>query len=411
MPEQEQKKVTDYCLALQPICDQHLRHVGDELLYRASVNARAAVIDNPLVATARVCNIAFYEMGREALSGPRELFFNTPREWLVNPDLLPPVADRIVLEVLESVEGDAEVIAALRNIKALGYRIALDDFVLNKATSPLLALADIVKIDLLNNGINEQELELYKSYGIQLLAEKVEDFDTFKRCRDLDFTLFQGYFYARPEVRQSQFIKRSSNKAAQLRLLAVLNEREPEYDKLESLMAQDSPLCIRLLRLCNSPLYRRQCEISSLRQAMILVGFSGLRKLIIVILLADNNPCNLLLLPKALTRAAMCERLAEESQHDHPDSAFLVGILSMMDTLLDEPLDKLCLQLPLSEAVREALLKQQGRLGEILRLTIAYEDARLGSASQVVVQRLNRCYMNSVSWANNLLIEVADTDK
>lgn len=406
MPETLKRQSSDYCLALQPICDQHLRHVGDELLYRSSQHARSAQIEDPLVATARVSHMAFYEMGVEALTGHRQLFFNVPREWLFNPDLLPPVTERVVLEILEDIAGDAEVIEALQQIKSLGYCIALDDFVVTQATLPLLDVADIVKVDVLNDGIRDADLAIYQSRGLTLLAEKVEDFKTFQHCRDLGFTLFQGYFYAHPEIRPSQF-NRNGNKTAQLRLLAVLQDENAEFEVLEPLLAQDPQLCIRLLRLCNSPLYRRECVIASLRQAMILVGFSRLRKLIVVVMLADSNPFNQLMLPKALTRASMCEKLAEETHADSPDSAFLVGILSMMDILLEEPLDKLCVQLPLSEEVKLALLKRQGRLGEILRLTIAFEEARLGTASQAVVERLNRCYLSSVCWANQLLGEVS----
>ena len=406
MPETKHKRpnnnvVGDYCLALQPICDQHLRHIGDELLYRNNQYAKIAHIDNPLVATARVAHMAFYEVGIESLTGSRQLFFNVPREWILNPDFLPPVTDHIVLEILEDIEADQEVVDALKHIKSLGYQIALDDFVLSDANVQLLELADIVKIDVLNDDMYEDNVQQYLSRGLILLAEKVEDFITFQRCRDLGFTLFQGFFYAHPEIRPSQFTRRG-NKPAQLRLLAALNEPDPEIHQIEALLAQDPQLCIRLLRMCNSPLYRRASQISSLRQAMLLVGLIRLRKLIVVLMLADNDPCQLLLLPKALTRARMCELLAAEMQLESPDSAFLVGILSMMDSLLDEPLDKLCLQLPLSHEVEKALLSKKGKLGEILRLTIAFEDAQLNTSSSAVLNRLNRCYLISVSWASQM---------
>ena len=394
----------DYCLALQPICDQQLRHIGDELLYRSNQYAKIAQIDNPLVATARVAHMAFYEVGIESLTGPRQLFFNVPREWILNPDLLPPVTEHIVLEILEDIEADEEVVHALRHMKSLGYRIALDDFVLTEANRQLLEFADIVKIDMLNSPICENSVEDYLSRGLILLAEKVEDFVTFQRCRELGFSLFQGFFYAHPEIRPSQF-KRSGNKPAQLRLLAALNDNDPNIDHVEALLAQDPQLCIRLLRMCNSPSYRRVCQISSLRQAMLLVGLVRLRKLIVVLMLADNDPCQMLLLPKALTRARMCELLAIEMKIQSPDSAFLVGILSMMDNLLDEPIDKLCLQLPLSPEVEKALLIKKGKLGEILRLTIAFEEAQLNTSSRSLLERLNRCYLNSVSWATQMIGE------
>jgi c-di-GMP-related signal transduction protein len=139
-----------YCIALQPICNARLEHVADELLYRSSAKAGVAEIDDQVTATARVCNAAFYETGVEALCGTRKLFFNAPREWLLKPELLPPDVDQVVIEVLESVEGDPEVLEALKELKARGYTLALDDFVLTEATRPLLDLADIIKLDLVS---------------------------------------------------------------------------------------------------------------------------------------------------------------------------------------------------------------------------------------------------------------------
>ncbi|TVQ74698.1 MAG: EAL domain-containing protein [Oceanospirillales bacterium] len=246
-----------YCLALQPICDLNLRHVADELLYRSSINAVSAIIHDPIQATARVCNVAFYETGIQALCGDRKLFFNAPRDWLLNPDLLPPDTDQVVIEVLEDVEGDQEVIDALQLIKSLGYKLALDDFVLTEKTLPLLDLADIIKLDILHSLPTPEDLQIYKEKGLTLLAERVEDHDIFEKCKALGFTLFQGYFYAKPVIDHSTAIKRGGNDGAQLQLLSELQKKELDYDALENLLAQDPQLCIRLLKMINSPRYRR----------------------------------------------------------------------------------------------------------------------------------------------------------
>ena len=131
-----------YCIALQSIYHENLRHVADELLYRSSASPKSAEIEDDLVATSRACNVAFYETGVESLCSERKLFFNAPREWLLNPDFLPPSPDRMVIEVLESVEVDSDLLIALKKIKELGYTIALDDFVLTSKTRPMLPFAD-----------------------------------------------------------------------------------------------------------------------------------------------------------------------------------------------------------------------------------------------------------------------------
>ena len=394
-----------YCLALQPICDIRLHHVADELLYRASTSAEEAVIDDPVQATARVCNVAFYEAGIQALCGERKLFFNAPRDWLLNPDLLPPDADQVVIEVLEDIKGDAEIIAALRQIKDLGYTLALDDFVLNDRTRQLLDLADIIKLDVLHGLPTPEELTVYQEKGLTLLAERVEDQQVFDACKALDFSLFQGYFYAKPVIDNTTAIKRGGNHGAQLQILAELQKVNVDYDALENLLSQDPQLCLRLLRMINSPRYRRVNNITSIRQALMLLGVKRFKALVITLVLANDDPMNMLLLPETLTRAAMCETLARDYKED-PDSAFMAGLLSMASIMLNEPLETLCQQVPLSAEVKTALLKHEGQLGKILKLVIAFEQARLQRINHQVIAKLNRCYLESRVWASEILIGI-----
>lgn len=393
-----------YCIALQPICDTQLSHVADELLYRASSGAQSAVIDDPMMATARACNAAFYETGIEALCGNRKLFFNAPRDWLLTPDLLPPNPEQVVVEVLENIEGDPEVMHALYEVKARGYTLALDDFVLTPKTSALLDLADIIKLDMLEQPPKAGELDLYKAKGIRLLAEKIEDQESFEACRDLGFSLFQGYFYARPSVKNPSSVKRGRNQGAQLQLLGELQKPEVDFDTLEALLAQDPQLCIRLLRMINSARYQRLNEINSLRQAMLLFGLQRLRTLVMTLVLANDDPFNMLLLPEVLTRAAMCQRLAKDFT-ENPESAFMTGLLSMANLIFNQSLEELCNQMPLSPQVKSALMDQSGQLGKILKLVIAFEKANLRSLNDQAITQLNRHYLDSRRWANEILID------
>ncbi len=391
-----------YCLALQPICDLKLHHVADELLYRASTTAEVAVIDDPVQATARVCNVAFYEAGVQALCGERKLFFNAPRDWLLNPDLLPPDIDQVVIEVLEDIKGDQEIIEALTAVKKLGYTLALDDFVLNDQTRPLLDLADIIKLDVLNGIPSSEELRIYQEKGLTLLAERVENHDIFELCKELGFTLFQGYFFAKPVIDDTTAVKRGGNHSAQLQLLAELQKQDIDYDALESLLALDPQLCIRLLRMINSPRYRRVNTITSIRQALMLLGVKRIKALVMTLVLANDDPLNMLLLPDTLTRAAMCESLARDYKED-PESAFMAGLLSMACIMVNEPLETLCQQVPLSAEVKVALLQHEGQLGKILKLVIAFEEARLQRVNHQAIAKLNRCYLESRVWASEIL--------
>lgn len=381
--------------------------MADELLYRSSTSAATAIIDDPVQATARVCNVAFYEAGIQALCGDRKLFFNAPRDWLLNPDLLPPDTEQVVIEVLEDVEGDPEILAALHEIKARGYTLALDDFVLTESTRPLLDLADIIKLDVINSLPEAEDLELYKRKGLTLLAEKVENHEVFDACKQLGFTLFQGYFYAKPVIDNSTAIKRGGNHGAQLQLLGELQKADIDFDTLENLLAQDPQLCIRLLRMINSPRYRRANTITSIRQALMLLGVKRLKALVMTLVLANDDPMNMLLLPETLTRAAMCEQLARDYKED-PDSAFMAGLLSMASIMLNEPIESLCQQIPLSVSVKSALLEQQGQLGKILKLVMAFEQAKLSRLNSQAVAKLNRCYLESRVWASEMLTGIHD---
>lgn len=401
MPDQISSS-PDYCIALQPICDAQLRHVGDEMLYRHSRESAHAVIDCGLTATVRACNTAFFEIGLEALVGHRTLFFNAPHDWLLNPELLPPQHDQLVIEVLESVTVDRQLIQRLEHLRELGYRLALDDFILTPATRPLLELADIIKVDMLEP-LDEANIEIYQQHDLQLLAEKVEDLQIFKRCESLGFTLFQGYFYARPEVHAESHRNRESNHAAQMQLLEILYRPTPDFRELEYLLVQDPELCVALLKQANSAAHRRMHAISSIHQALTVLGLQRLRQLVTMLMLARNGPASLLMLPQLLTRAAMCEALARQFSPQSLDEAFTVGIFSLMHVLLGESRKHLLDSLPLSESIKQAINHGHGEPGRILRLVLAHEQGKLAGVSEELITRLNHTYLQSRSWTTTQL--------
>lgn len=393
-----------YCVALQPICDADMRHLADELLYRASSQEEVARIDDHLVATARVCHTAFYEVGLEKLVGRRELFFIAPREWVLQPENLPPPSGQLVIEVLDP-QLDEDFLNALRQVRQLGYRIALADFELTAQTSPWLDVVDIIKVDLLQP-VNQERLQAFKQQGLQLLARRVENLDTFEQCRQLGFNYYQGYFYARPEVSQAYPLERGSNRSAQIRILTELQMPEPDYQVLEPLIAQDPHLAYLLLKLTNSPLYRRRAEVTTIHQALSTLGLDRVKSLVTTLMLANNGPVSRLALPLALTRAAMCERLAASIQGLGERQAFMAGLMSMMDVLMGLPMDTLLKELPLSNEFKAALVSRDGRLGQLLTLVQAFEKSRMAGKSPELVERLNQVWMLSQIWVNQVLMEV-----
>ncbi len=396
----------NYCIALQPICDSKMRHIADELLYRSSATATFAQVDDQLMATARVINATFLETGLENLIGNRKLFFNAPREWILKPELLPPHPEQVVVEVLESVTGEPEIVAALKKVRELGYDVALDDFILNDQTRPLLDVASIIKVDLFEP-VLEADIAEYKRRGIRLLAEKVEDLETFNRYKDMGFEMFQGYFYARPEVHKETSRKgRANNHSAQIRILSELQSGEPDYQLLENYIAQDPQLTFMLLKFVNSAAYRRRSEITTIHQALNTLGLDRVRSIVTTVMLANNGPASRLLLPQALTRARMCEFLAEGTSNIDPRSAFMLGLMSSMDLLMAMDMTELMTHLPLTQEIKNAIMLREGRLGKLLNLVMGFEHAQLDGRSPELIAKLNKAWIQSVKWSNEVMSQV-----
>jgi len=393
----------NYCIAMQPICDGDLKHVGDELLYRESASATFANVadDEAMIATARVYHIAFYEVGIEQLVGRRRMFVNAPRDMLLKPELLPPNPAQLVVEVLESVAGDSEVLASLRRIRSLGFEVALDDFVLTRETEPLLEAASIIKIDM-TQPVDEQAIARYQMQGLRLMAEKVEDMATFERLRAGGFELFQGYFYARPETRKAIPNSRSNNHAALLRLVSALYRCNADLKEIERIVAQDASLTFLLLKYANSALFHYRGKIETIFQVLLTLGLTQVRNMAVTMLIANNGPASKLLLSRALTRADMCERLAKPSSLS-AESAFLAGLLSMMGPLLGTSLPALMKELALSNELIDAILERKGPLGSLLRDVESFECAQVEGWPHKRIEMFNRTWMNSQVWTTKIL--------
>ncbi|MBB5213937.1 EAL and HDOD domain-containing protein [Parapusillimonas granuli] len=400
---QESLPLQNYCIAMQPICDGDLKHVGDELLYRDSATATFANVadDQAVVATARVYHIAFYEIGIERLVGKRRMFVNAPRDMLLKPELLPSNPDQLVIEVLEDVAGDPEVVESLRRIRSRGFDVALDDFVLTPETEPLLEVATIVKVDMLQP-FDEPAVARYKRMGLRLMAEKVEDFDSFERLRAMGFELFQGYFYARPETQKTLSNTRNNNHAALMRLVSALYRCNTDFKEIERIIAQDAALTFLLLKYANSARFHYRGKIETIFQVLLALGLKPVRNMAITMLIANNGPASKLLLSRALTRADMCERLAKPSMLG-AESAFLAGLLSMMGPLLGKPLPELMKDLSLSADLIDAVLTRGGPLGVLLKDVEAFENANTAGWTPERVETFNRTWMKSQVWTTEIL--------
>jgi EAL and modified HD-GYP domain-containing signal transduction protein len=370
MPE----TIAEIFIGRQPIMDRSLKVVGYELLYRSGDQNHASFQDGN-VATARVIANAFLEIGLDKLIGDKLAFINLPRNFIVGDVDLPLKQDQLILEVLEDVELDEEVLAALANLAAKGYRLAMDDVVNADDIEPVLAIVDIVKIDLMS--VDREKLPgqvvRLKHHKVKLLAEKVENQKELDWCMELGFDLFQGYFLGKPVLIREKHLATST--AVVIQILAEISSAEADVQKLETLMMQDVSLSFKILRLINSAAFGLTNEVISLKQGLGILGFRKLRVMLGYLLLdqADNKPQELMVM--ALVRGKMAELLAERVGIEDSGAGYTAGFFSVLEALMDVPFSEILEQVNLGSEIKSALLQRSGQLGEILGCVLAYENA------------------------------------
>jgi len=390
------------CVARQPIFDDAMAVRAYELLYRASAEDLHARIIDGATATARVVVGSVAEIGLERLSGGADVHLNLPRELIVDPAALPLAPERTVLEVLESVRPDAAVIAGIRAYRERGFRIALDDFVSAGHDEVLLQWADIVKIDLLLEPMHRwaQTTAMLMDRGLEIIAEKIETREQFELCRALGIHGFQGYWFQRPETFVAQ--RASSNRLVTLHVLSALQDPECPMAILERLVQQDLGLVYRLLRVINSGYYNLPRSVTSVTDAIRLLGQDSLRRLCTIMALAafDDRPQELLV--NALIRARMCELLSAIAHPNHAAEMFLAGLLSHIDALLGVPMAEAVQSLPLAKELEMALIFHTGPIGAILKSVLTFErgDWFASVVEGVDLAQMQLAYLDAVGWAD-----------
>jgi EAL and modified HD-GYP domain-containing signal transduction protein len=351
---------------------------------------------------------AIMDIGLDDLVGVVPAWVNVPRGALVTGQyqFLPP--QRVVVEVLEDVSADPDVILALRAARQAGYRIALDDFVLREDTRALVQYADYVKVDVLGKDEESlrRELVALARPGLRVLAEKIETPDTRNAAVRAGYDLYQGYFYARPEIVPGRRLSLDRNSL--LRLLAELQDVSTPLERIEELVASDIGLGVRLLRYVNAVSIGVRTRIDSLRHAIVMLGLNRLRQVVSMLLLAGLHEKPSELVTLALARARMCELLGARSSGD-PHQHFSVGLLSLLDAFLDQPLEQILKELPLAEELLLALLEREGELGSSLAAVEACERADWDSAElrRWDPAELRSCYVDAVGWSSRVQSSLA----
>ena len=389
----------------QPIFDRDRKAVGYEILFRSGHVGAARVIDGSM-ATATVMLNALTEIGLERLVGARSAWINLTRDAALSGlgMTLPPAAT--CFEILEGQLVDDELLEAITTLRRAGYRIALDDFELSPAQEPLVPLADYVKLDyaaLGPEGFAEQ-LEMLASYDVQVVAEKVETQEEHVHCMELGCDLFQGFFYKKPEVLSERRI--NLNRGSTFQLIVALQNPTIELEDLERLIALDVPLSVRLLRYLNSAFLGVGRRVTSIREALILLGTDNVRRWATLTVMSGIEGKTSELTVTALSRARFCELAGVEAGLDG-SQLFTVGLFSLLDAMMDAPLEVALADLPFSSQIRNPLLHHSGRMGEILAAAIALESDNPDEAA-ALVQNARRIHVDALIWAQAAAAQLAD---
>lgn len=394
-------------VARQPIFDRGLRVYGYELLFRSSLEN---VFSNPDGdhASSKTIADSFFLLGFENITQGKKAFVNVTREVLLRDyvSLLPK--ELTVVELLESVEPDAEVIAACRLLKAKGYLLALDDFVYEERYAPLLALVDIIKVDVLATNLEEQQslIDQLACPGLSFLAEKVETREVFQQAMEMGYAYFQGYFFSRPEIVTGRDVP--GFKLYYLQILQEIHQPELNFKQLEKIIKRDMSLSYKLLRYINSAYFGRRNQVTSIKQALALLGEKEVKKwasLVVLVSMAQDKPEELV--TQAIVRAKLCESLAASVGLAHRvEDLFIMGMFSLIDAILDRELAEVLEELPIASDIKVALLDGNNSLHKVYQYVLAYENADwkklsaqasgLGTDESLLPQ----LYIDAIQWVN-----------
>lgn len=374
----------DIFVARQPIFakDEHI--FAYELLYRNGQDNSFPTIAGD-EATLDVIAHSFLTIGINELAGDKLCFINFTENLLVKEVFSKFPADRIVVEILEDIPITKALLQKLREIKSLGFLIALDDFVLQENVAlygELFSLVDFIKVDFLLSTLAERqaiERIVKTNYpNIALLAEKVETREQFLEAKVAGYELFQGYFFAKPEVIKGSEIP--TNLAQYFRIINLLRTNSVSVEKISDEIERDVSLSFKVLKMINSPAVRTKSKVRSIKQGVLMLGLEELSHWLHVLLLRETKKNHsgdgMALIEASLFRAKLCELLARRKFLQNASEFFLVGMFSLIDTLLHRPMIQLLQDLPLSDEVAETLSGNKTAMSPFLELAIACDEVR-----------------------------------
>lgn len=393
----------------QPIVDAQQKIIGYELLFRSNAHDNNAQIEDDFSAGAQVLINTLSNMGTEWLMGDKLAFINVTETMLASEfmELLP--AKRIVLEIKGEVASTPELLERLQNLATLGFQFALHSPQVNADNEALIRLASYVKVDLLKLPLDRlgDSAGKLRQYPLKIIAEKVETLAAYKRCKECKLDFFQGYYFAHPEILTAKVIN-----PAQAMVLEILNKVRNNADiaEIEKGFKRDVALSFKLLRYINSVGFGLSCEIQSIRHALSILGYQQLyRWLTLLIVTSNEGATPPALMKTAITRGRLTELLGQDMvDRSERDNLFIVGIFSLLDAMLEMPMEKVLEKLTLPENISDALLNRDGIYGPFLSLAEACESADMARINELATSltlepaKVNEAHLQALAWVEEL---------
>lgn len=412
----------DIYVARQPIFDINENTVAYELLYRSSTVNNYQHTNGDQATTDVIVN-SFLNIGIKELSNGKPCFINFTEKLLKLgvPSYFNPLS--IVVEILETVEINEEIVAICKELKGHGYIIALDDFFVsewNVLTIQLLDYVDIIKIDFRSTSRSDRQemIRFIKGRNIKFLAEKVETISEYNEAKEDGFYYFQGFYFSKPVILNSYDIP--SYYHSYFQILKEIESPEPDLEKIKDVIEKDISLSYKLLRLINNPVFRPRNEVSSIKQAIILLGLNEIKKWIYVLAIrgadrgADGGSKEREIIELSLKRGKLGELVGRKVGREVLSSKyFLLGMFSLMDSLLHHPMQELLEDLPLSNELKDALSGEKNDEYMMLQflkdIELAFhEGAELKfNPTTMHLEELFRLYGEASDWATKVLSEVS----
>jgi len=398
------EETTNVAVARQPIFNRAEAITGFEILYRSLTGP----FTDAEGATSTVIVQSLADIGLERLVGDSRAFINVTADFLLKVRPLPMPPERVVLELVGTHTADPALLGALRDARDAGFKIALDGFRLSPGLEPLLALANVVKLDIraLSGATLVKQVNELRGRGLTLIALKVESREEYEACRAMGFDGFQGYFFAEPAV--------VSGPTAPTHRLGALTQliapdRQASFEEIERVISQDAGLAHKLVRLASSAFVGTRTQVASVRQALILLGTVAVRRWAMLLALSGLTDRPQHLLTVGLVRARLCELLADAHPVAAPDRAFTVGLFSVVDALLGKPMQALLDELPFDSRITHALLDHDGPEGRLLAAVLAYERGDFNDVARygVGLPALAGAYREAIDWADGVAVQLA----